>query len=138
MKKILLPFLLLFLSIYPVAGEESKPDDAKIGDPVTIDHASGFLKYRGIHSGVTVYALSLDIGSAMPSENFNLYAKSKHSSGPIFSLGAGSMKGFRCEVEGDIMRIFVTKGLDRKDISKLPIAVIDLKQLISPYVEPQR
>ena len=134
MNKTFFLILVMLLSIFRVAGEEIKPDDAKIGDPVRIGHAAGFLKYRGVHSGVTVYALSLDIGSSMPSEDFRLYVKNG-SSAAIFSLGGGSYKGFRCEVEGDILRIFVTKGVDRKDISKLPIAVIDLKQLISQYVE---
>jgi len=135
MKKTLLPILLLLLSIFPVAGEELKLDDAKVGDPVRIGHAAGFLKYRGVHSGVTVYALSLDIGSAMPSEDFRLYAKDERSSGAIFSLGMRSREGYRCVVEGDTLRLFVTKGLSREEVSKVPIAVIDLKQLISEYVE---
>ncbi len=135
MKKKLLPFLLLLLSIFSVAGEESKLDDAKLGDHVTIGHAAGFLKYRGIHSGVMVYALSLDIGSAMPSEDFRLYAKDERYSGAIFSLGMRSREGYRCVVEGDTLRIFVTKGLSREAVSKVPIAIIDLKQLISEYVE---
>lgn len=135
MNKTFFLILVMLLSIFRVAGEEIKLDDAKIGDPVRIGHAAGFLKYRGVHSGVTVYALSLDIGSSMPSEDFRLYVKNEGSSAAIFSLERRDMEGYRCEVEGDILRIFVTKGLDREDISKLPIAVIDLKQLISKYVE---
>ena len=136
MKKTLLPILLLLLSIFPVAGEELKLDDAKIGDHVRLSDAkSGFLKYRGVHSGVTIYALSANVGSATPSEDFRLYAKDERSSGPLFSLGFRSREGYRCFVEGDTLRLFVTKGLSREEVSQVPIAVIALKQLISEYVE---
>lgn len=135
MKKTLLPILLLLLSIFPVAGEEPKLDGAKVGDHVILSNAVGFLKYIGIHSGVAIYALSNDIGSAMPSEDFRLYAKDERSSGSIFSLGMRNREGYRCVVEGDTLRLFVTNGLSREEVSKVPIAVIDLKQLISEYVE---
>jgi hypothetical protein len=135
MKKTLLPILLLLLSIFPVSGEELKLDEAKLGDYMRLGQAAGFLKYRGVHSGVTVYALSLDIGSAMPSEDFRLYVKDELSSGAIFSLGMRSREGYRCVVDGDTLRLFVTKGLSREDVSKVPIALVDLKQLISEYVE---
>lgn len=129
-------WLILFLSILRVAGEEIEPDNAKIGNPVTMGNVTGFLKYRGVHSGVTVYAISQDMGSSAPSEDFRLYARNENSLEAVFSLGRGRMEGYRCMVEGDTMRIFVTKGLDREDISKVPIAVIDLNQLVSKYVEP--
>jgi hypothetical protein len=135
MKKMLLPILLVLLSIFPVAGEELKLEEAKVGDHVRVGQSAGFLKYRGAHSGVTVYALSLDIGSAMPSEDFRLYVKDERSSGAVFSLGMRSREGYRCVVDGDTLRVFVTKGLSREDVSQAPIAVVHLKQLISEYVE---
>lgn len=124
-------------SISPVAGEEPKLGDAKIGDYIRSGNAAGFLKYRGVHSGVTIYALSADVGSAMPSEDFRLYAKDERSSGPLFSLGLRSREGYRCVVDGDTLRLFVTQGLSREEVSKVPIVVIDLKQLISDHAKQE-
>lgn len=135
MNKSLLLVLIPLLSFVSFAETGEQITGVKVGGYVTSSKVvSGFLKYKGVHSGVTIVSLSLDVGSSMPSEDLRFYVYvNSNLSGPILSLPRRGLKGYRCAVEGDILKIFATKGLSRVDVSIVPIAIIDLKQLTSEY-----
>ena len=75
--KILKTLVIFLMCTLPVLSDQTNaPVDLKINTfvklPGVVESARGFLKYTGTHNGITVCALSMDIGSAIPSEDFRL------------------------------------------------------------------
>ena len=132
---ILITVLVVAASTHFAFSEESKiQSTVKVGDYVQLPDAAGFVQYRGEHSGVPIYALSLDIGSAVPSGDFRLYARRDNDFKLIFSLPMLSHKGYRCINMGDTLSVHVITGYEEKPSpSAAPVVVINLSQLVAAY-----
>jgi hypothetical protein len=115
---------------------QTKMGDLRIGAYVKFPDAEGFLKYTGQHLGLTFYALSDDIGSAVPSEDFRLYARNGDSYRLLLSLPRLQRKGYRCVGEGDTLRVYVTGMYDPATQDGDPVLVVDLSRLAKAYAEP--
>ncbi len=99
--------------------------------------ASGFLKFTGQCQSTTFYALSKDIGSAVPSEDLRLYAQTGDNFRLIFSLPMTHRKGFRCQRDSDTLTVYVIDNY--KDLVKtgtgrhlLSIDLAALLETVSP------
>lgn len=125
--KIFIAIIIFIASMMPVfSASTDKPSDLKIGTfvelPTGDKPATGFLKYVGQHKGVTFCALSADIGSAVPSEDFRLYTKTGDKYRLILSLPMLDRKGYKCVSEADILKVYLTrkyednKALETKNI----------------------
>jgi len=123
--------LLLILLPLPATADDLK--GARIGEHVTIQTyggpAHGFLMYVGVHGGVTFRALSGDIGSASPSEDFGLYASRGDKYEKLVSFPFQKYQGFKCVAEGSVMKVYLIKKYDDGEDPKNLILSIDLAQL---------
>ena len=71
---------------------------------------TGFLKYKGLHGGVEVVALSNDIGSAWHNEDLTVYVRDKKTSRLFHGrlaipMGSGPFREFRCKKDGKTLLI---------------------------------
>ena len=92
----------------------------------------GFVKYSGDFGGYEVIALSLDIGSAVPSEDLRIYLKKGNEYHKVISLPLLSGKGYICLRDKDRLKIFTITRFEQKQPQKgeKPVLVVDLKELI--------
>jgi len=130
MKAIVL-VILFAASMFPTfAGETNSFSALRVGDYVKLAGTQGFLKYNGEHSGVRVCALSTDIGSAVPSEDFRLYVCDTNNCHLVQSLPLLRYKGYRCVAYGDTLSVYeVSKYTEIPNTNSTPVAVFDLSQL---------
>lgn len=136
MKPIIVAFLLATSMFATFAGEMEEQLTLWIGDYVELPGAQGFLQYRGEHSGVEVYALSADIGSAVPSGDLRLYTRQGNDFRPVFSLPMLSRKGYHCVRKGDTLCVHVvSKYGETPATNSTPLVIIDLKQIVKTYAE---
>ena len=109
--------------------------------PPTVLKDSGFVKYLGEHDGVTFCAVSTDIGSAVPSQDFRLFAGVGSSYRLVLSLPMTQCRGYRCTCVGDQLKVFVTTTLDENnDPNWQPndrdaVLSINLVKLLQAYPE---
>jgi hypothetical protein len=137
MKTFIAAFLLIASTLATFAGETNEQPAHRIGDYVELPGAQGFLQYSGEHSGVKVYALSADIGSAVPSGDLRLYTRQGNDFRLVFSLPMLSRKGYHCIRKGDTLCVHVvSKYGESPDTNSTPLLVIDLPQLVKTYAEP--
>ena len=138
MSKILMIIVCLLgaSTLFAFAEESTIPSTTKIGDHVQLPGADGFLRYNGEHAGVRVYALSADIGSADPSEDFRLYATRENGHQLILSLPMLSHRGYRCNAQGETLSVYVVTSYEEKpEANSKPVMVINLSQLVNAYAE---
>jgi len=136
--------LVIFLTCtLPVFSDQTNvPVDLKINTfvelPGGVKAASGFLKYTGAHNGITVCALSMDIGSAVPSEDFRLYAKIGDNYRLMLAVPMLLRKGFRCTCEADTLTVYLTREYEKDNATETnnPVLFINLRRLIEGYAEP--
>jgi len=129
--------------IFGISAPPNNPATLNIGSYVTLAPGqAGFLKYFGKHKGITVYGLSHDIGSAVPCEDFCLYARIKDKYISILSLPMAEQRGFRCICTEDRLNIYMTKTLEENlDFAFKPkdeelFLSVDLLKLLQKYAEP--
>ena len=96
--------------------------------------ASGFLKYKGQHQGITFYALVTDIGSGIPSQDFCLYACKEGKCQPVVSLPRLQHRGYECSAEADTLNVYVIKRYtDKKPENQELLLSIKLPVLAQSY-----
>jgi len=132
--KHIITFVVLAALVGLVSHADSKSiNSLQMNDYVRFNGVHGFLRYAGLHSGIEVYALSEDFGSAVPSQDFRLYIKQGDAYRNIISLPMLLRKGYRCVVQKDRMSVYVTQTLAeaRRSVhEESPLIVIDLKKII--------
>ncbi len=138
MKAIVTIILLAAATFSALAGETNSRPVLRVGEYVKLPGAEGFLKYSGEHSGVMVCGLSSDIGSAVPSEDFRLYAKHRNTYRLVLSLPMLTRKGYSCIVRGDSLNVYVTSSYQHNPSTRdgNPVVVIDLQQIVEAHAEP--
>jgi len=94
-----------------IAKEQKKIRKSKKNNDI-FSKLSPYIIYKGKYNGITFRAISADIGSAVPSANFQLYADSER----ILNLPLLNHKGYFCICDGDILKIYLEKTFnDRKN-----------------------
>lgn len=118
----------------PPAEEAEDRKEPTIGDYVSLGEpdVQGFVRFIDEVSGCQIIALSTDIGSAVPSADLRLYIKREDEYEKMISLPMLKRKGYVCEKQNGLLRIF---AVDSYEITKpgkqdRPVLSIDLDELI--------
>ncbi len=100
----------------------------------------GFLQYKGKHNGIVFYALSTDIGSAVPSGDLRLYAKIDGTYRKILSLPMLSYKGYCCTCEADTLKVYLTRTYERveKPNDKDLLLTINLANFVEAFTKQKK
>ena len=108
-----------------------------MGAYVKLPGAQGFQQYTGEYAGVRLCALSSDIGSAVPSQDFRLYSCSTNACHLLRSLPMLTGQGYRCTLQGDTLSVYVVSKYDEIPTNNsTPVMVIDLPKAAEAAAEP--
>ena len=121
------------------SSETPKNKKIQMGTHVSLGQsdASGFVRFIDQIDGYEVVALSLDVGSAVPSADLRLYVKLNNEYKKIVSLPLLTQKGYLCIRNNDSLQIFTTTSCEEKQppIDQKPVMSIDLKQIVEMVEE---
>jgi len=141
MKTLGIMLLLCSYTLLRAADGTNAPLALKVGQYISLPSdqqgAGGFLQYTGQHAGITFCALSLDIGSAMPSEDLRLYAQVDGKYSLVLSLPMLTRKGYRCTREADTLNVYLTRTYkeDKAEQNRDLLLTLNLPQLVKAHTE---
>jgi len=143
--RILTILLLCSFTLLSSADTTNVPQDLKVGRYVRLsgEGQQGFLRYMGQHQGVLFCALSSDYGSAIPSQDFRIYAQLKGVYRLVQSLPMLDHKGYRCVSDADTLRVYQTQtykedvAVDPKDlVLTINLAITAIQEKLRSVVPP--
>jgi hypothetical protein len=142
MKIVLAQLFILTSAYFAYSGPTNATPPMRLNSHIELPDksASGFLKFTGQCRTNTFYALSVNVGSAIPSEDFRLYLQTGGGYRLVFSVPLIPRRGFRCERESDTLSVYVVesfKDLDQPGTGQLLLA-LNLAAFLDAVSDPVR